>query len=153
MIDQDVAGSAPALPLTFKERRVVVTPYPDRLRLCGTLELGTAHAQLDLERLAPIQAVGREALPGVRPERVIDRWAGLRPCTPDGMPVIGRSRAVRNIVVATGHGMWGVILAPVTARMVLDELQGVGHHEPLLSPDRFLGRMARRAAVSSPHVA
>ena len=48
--------------------------------------------------------------------RVVETWAGLRPCTPDGLPVIGRAPGLPNVVLATGHAMKGLSLAPVTGR-------------------------------------
>ena len=45
-------------------------------------------------------------------------WCGLRPCSPDGLPYLGRTRAIPNLVVATGHAMMGLSLAPVTGEIV-----------------------------------
>ncbi len=47
-------------------------------------------------------------------------WHGLRPCSPDGLPYIGRANHLRNLLIATGHGMMGVSLAPATARLIAD---------------------------------
>jgi glycine oxidase len=52
------------------------------------------------------------------PLRVTDVWAGLRPSTPDGMPVIGAMPDVEGLIVATGHFRNGILLAPVTAEVV-----------------------------------
>ena len=57
-------------------------------------------------------------MPRFGARRTLDVWRGLRPCTPDGLPVIGRVRGIENAVLATGHGMWGLQLAPVTGRLV-----------------------------------
>ncbi|MGC0362879.1 D-amino-acid dehydrogenase [Rhodococcus sp. 27YEA15] len=144
VLDQAVDGESLSMPITFKERRVVATPYSDRLRLCGTLELGADDLQLNAKRLGAVQQAGIDALAAVKIDHEVERWAGFRPCTPDGMPIIGRSSKIRNVVTATGHGMWGVILAPVTARMVLDEVRGKADLDRSLSPNRFLGPLARR---------
>jgi glycine/D-amino acid oxidase-like deaminating enzyme len=63
-------------------------------------------------------------------------WHGLRPCTPDGLPVIGSRNGV---ILATGHGMLGVTLAPLTGRLVADVVAGRADHAALgaLSPERF----------------
>jgi len=45
-------------------------------------------------------------------------WSGLRPCSPDGLPYIGRSNSISNLVVATGHAMMGISLAPATGLLV-----------------------------------
>ena len=63
-------------------------------------------------------------------------WAGLRPCLPDGLPAIGR---LGNVVVATGHAMKGVSLAPVTGRLVAQLVAGEqpDHDLAPLDPNRF----------------
>ncbi len=69
-----------------------------------------------------------------------DAWAGLRPCTPDGLPVIGRAPGLDGLLVAAGHHRNGVLLSPVTGRLVADLVLG----KPLpasaaaFRPDRFL---------------
>jgi len=50
-----------------------------------------------------------------------DTWAGLRPCSPDGIPYIGKAK-ISNLVVATGHVMMGVSLGPATGKIVTDLL-------------------------------
>jgi D-amino-acid dehydrogenase len=65
-------------------------------------------------------------------------WTGLRPCSPDGLPYIGRWRSVQNLTIATGHAMMGVTLAPVTGSLVAAAIDD--DENPLLDvvrPDRF----------------
>ena len=57
-----------------------------------------------------------------RPE--LEVWAGLRPCTPDGLPVIGRPVGVEPLVLATGHARKGLSLAPITGRLVAELYAG-----------------------------
>jgi D-amino-acid dehydrogenase len=69
-----------------------------------------------------------------------DVWFGLRPCPPDGLPYIGRSKKFSNLVMATGHSMMGLSLGPTTGKLVG---QIVTHEEPSIDikafdPDRFL---------------
>jgi D-amino-acid dehydrogenase len=66
-------------------------------------------------------------------------WSGLRPCTPDGLPVVGIHTRAPRVVVATGHGMLGVTLAALTGKLVADLVAGVADHPALevLSPERF----------------
>ena len=66
-------------------------------------------------------------------------WCGLRPCTPDGMPVIGRAPGVDDLVLATGHAMKGVSLAPVTAQLVAELVAGEppGYDLAPFRPERF----------------
>ena len=53
-------------------------------------------------------------------------WRGLRPCTPDGLPFLGRSRDYPNLVVAAGHAMIGISLAPVTGHLASQIVTGEG---------------------------
>ncbi len=132
------ADGAPDLPVRLKERRMVITPFRDRLRVCGLMQFGAERAPLRRARVgAMLEMLGR-ALPGVRVDKVIDTWVGERPCTRDGMPVIGRSARVPGLTLAAGHGMWGLILSPVTAEIVTAQLlDGANPDTELLSPDRF----------------
>ena len=68
-------------------------------------------------------------------------WSGLRPCTPDGLPVIGAHPRAERVLFATGHGMLGVTLGPLTGRLVADLANGKADHPALeaLSPARFAG--------------
>jgi D-amino-acid dehydrogenase len=66
-------------------------------------------------------------------------WAGLRPCSPDGLPYIGRFNTFQNLIVATGHAMLGITMAPATGKLVTDLVTGrsITLDMQCLSPDRF----------------
>jgi D-amino-acid dehydrogenase len=78
-------------------------------------------------------------LSGLDGRRTLDIWRGLRPCSPDGLPIVGRPDGLENVVLATGHGMMGLTLAPVTAQLVGEIVTGVPptHDLAPLSPTRF----------------
>ncbi len=132
------AEALPRSPAMLSEARVAVTPFQDgRLRLAGTLELGAWDLRISRRRVEAIRAAAETYL------RVQARggevWCGLRPCTPDGLPLVGRVPRWRNLVVATGHGTLGVSLAPVTAELVVQAVRGRPEGDlELLRPDRFL---------------
>jgi D-amino-acid dehydrogenase len=129
----------PDLPVWLNETRVIVTPLEGRLRLAGTLELSGLDLGIDRRRVAAIVRAAERGLPHLRGRRVLEVWRGLRPCSPDGLPVIGRPAALDNVVVATGHGMMGLTLAPVTAQLVGELVSGQPASVELapLAPDRF----------------
>ncbi len=134
-------SGAPSLPVRVKEHRVVVTPLADRVRVAGALEFGTG-APRSHRRSEALRAVAARAVPALRDAEVVDRWTGLRPCTSDGLPVIGGTRRVDGLSVATGHGMWGLTLAPITAHVIAQGLLGAGPDggpgdSAWLGPDRF----------------
>jgi glycine/D-amino acid oxidase-like deaminating enzyme len=68
-----------------------------------------------------------------RPREVSLRWAGLRPYTPDGLPVIGPVPGLERLVVATGHGRMGITVAPPTGEAVADLLLE-GRTSPAIEP-------------------
>jgi D-amino-acid dehydrogenase len=80
-----------------------------------------------------------DALPGLACRPALEVWRGLRPCTPDGLPAIGRPAGLDNLVLATGHGMWGLQLAPVTGQLVAALIDGTppAHDLRPLDPNRF----------------
>lgn len=95
--------------------------------------------------MAALARAARRTLAVPRDLRATRVWRGLRPCAPDGLPVIGRADGIANLVVATGHAMLGVTLAPVTGEIVASLLSGdrpVHPAEPF-APSRFRrGRVA-----------
>lgn len=86
-----------------------------------------------------IREAVRTTFPDLAWDREIEVWRGERPCTSDGVPVIGRSALVPGLVVTSGHGMWGLVLAPVTAEWVRRGLVDgeASLSDPAFSPDRF----------------
>ena len=137
-----VPGPAIRLPVFLQEARVVATPVESGLRLAGTLELAGLDERVDSRRVSAIIEAGHRAL-GVDTGTVQATWAGLRPCLPDGLPAIGRSPEVPNTIIATGHSMLGLTLAPLTgiavARLIAEEDPGIDLS--LVRPGRF-GKLA-----------
>ena len=75
-------------------------------------------ASIHARRVAGIQRAAREYLCHTEDSKIGEIWAGLRPCTPDGLPIIARSQSFENLILATGHGMLGVSLGPITGKLV-----------------------------------
>ena len=138
-VDVESRPGDPELPVWLHESRVVMTPLDGRLRLAGTLELTGTDRGVDARRVDAIIAAARRAMPHFGSRRTLDVWRGLRPCTPDGLPVIGRAPDLDNAILATGHGMWGLQLAPITARLVAAVVGGeqAAHDLHPLRPERF----------------
>jgi D-amino-acid dehydrogenase len=109
---------APKIPLSFGEARVVVNPLGDSLRLAGTLELAGMDFSINSRRVDAMRKASSGYLSGLDQAKVIEIWRGLRPCTPDGLPIIGRSQGFENLVVAAGHAMLGMSLGPITGKVV-----------------------------------
>lgn len=108
----------PKIPLSFGEARVVVNPLGDSLRIAGTLELAGMDFSVSSRRVDAMRKASSGYIPGLDEAKVIEIWRGLRPCTPDGLPIISRSREVENLIVAAGHAMLGMSLGPITGKLV-----------------------------------
>lgn len=111
----------PAGPLYFPAQRVACTPLGDRLRVAGMMEFRAPDAPLDERRIDAIVAAARPLLRGADLDDRRDEWVGARPCTPDGLPLVGPTRSPR-VHVAGGHGMWGITLGPVTGQLLAEAL-------------------------------
>jgi D-amino-acid dehydrogenase len=146
-VDLEAADGDLRVPTWLQESWVIATPLPGRLRLAGTLELAGLDPSIDRARADAVRRGGVRSLPRLEGRRVLDVWAGLRPCTPDGLPVIGRPPGLDGLIVATGHAMKGTSLAPVTARLVAELVSGAtpSHDLAPFSPARFAPLFRRRA--------
>ena len=138
----------PQLPIFLEEARVTATPLAGRLRLTGALELSGLDLRIDPIRLEAIGRAARRVLrlsPQERPARI---WRGLRPCSPDGLPIVGQADGIANLYLATGHAMLGIALAPVTGEIVADLVTGASsrHDIERFAPARF--RRVRQAMTN-----
>ncbi|MCW3098644.1 MAG: dadA [Chthonomonadaceae bacterium] len=131
----------PELCSIFTEARVAVTPMGNTLRFGGTMEI----TGLD-ETINPARVQGIiKSIPNYFPEfnveefRDLPVWRGLRPCSPDGLPYIGRFGRYSNLSAATGHSMMGLSLGPVTGKLMGELLSEEKPSIVLdaLSPDRY----------------
>jgi len=123
----------PAGPVYLPDQRLACTPMPGgRLRVAGVMELRRPEAALDRARVAAMADDVRALLAGADTGRRADEWVGARPCTPDGLPVIGATRSPR-IFVAGGHGMWGITLGPATGQLLAQAI-ATGRTPPDLAP-------------------
>lgn len=126
-------------PIMLADAKVAMTPLNDHLRVAGTLELAGVNLDVNMRRVdALLRAVGRY-LPGLGPLERVETWRGLRPLTPDDLPVIGRPRSFPNLCLAVGHGMRGMSQGPITGELVAQLLSGEPPEIDLtpFSPDRF----------------
>ena len=114
----------PCHALLLGERRVAVSPMGDLLRFTGRLELSNIDTTVSAKHIAGIERAVREYIHVDEKLDIQETWAGLRPTTPDGMPIIGRSPRYRNLILATGHAMLGLSLGPGTGQVVAELVNG-----------------------------
>jgi D-amino-acid dehydrogenase len=123
------------------EARVAVTPMGQSLRFGGTMEIAGLNEDINPVRVQGIIKTVPRYFPkftacdfeGVQP------WRGLRPCSPDGLPYVGRTTRFKNLSVATGHAMMGLSLGPITGKLISEVLSGQtpSIDIQLLNPDRY----------------
>ena len=131
----------PTRGIILTEARVAVTPMGEALRFGGTMEIAGVEESINPARIRGIVKSACRYFPQFSPEdfRGVEPWCGLRPCSPDGLPYIGRFRRYENLSVATGHAMMGLSLGPITGKLMAQVLAGEPASMPLdmLSPDRY----------------
>ncbi len=110
----------PTICSILTEAKVAVTPMAHGLRFAGTMEIGGINETINNRRVEGIKNSISKYFPEFDKSSFSksEIWTGLRPCSPDGLPYIGRTKKYNNLIVATGHGMMGLSMGPVTGEMV-----------------------------------
>jgi D-amino-acid dehydrogenase len=114
------------VPAIMLEARATATPMGSDLRFAGTLEVAGTDLSVNMNRVKGIVQGINNYYPEIEvhlPEKE-KVWSGLRPCSPDGLPYIGRVRGFANLTLATGHGMMGISLGPATGKLVSEIVIG-----------------------------
>lgn len=113
----------PTIPTILCEGKVAVTPFQNQLRFGGTMEITHVDdRKINNRRVEGIVDTIQNFYPelGVQMPKLDEIWMGFRPCSPSGLPYIGRSTKTDNLIFATGHGMMGLSLGPATGMLVKD---------------------------------
>jgi D-amino-acid dehydrogenase len=123
-------ANCPTIPLIFPETRVAVTPMRSAYRLGSMMEFAGYDDSMKRERLDLLKRGAEPFLDEPFTDAVEEEWFGWRPMTCDSMPIIDRC-AAGNVVIAAGHNMLGVSMAPATGKLVAELLGG---REPHVDP-------------------
>ncbi len=99
------------------EKHVAVTPMGGLLRLSGTVEFSGINDRLVRRRLDMLSSAARHYLNGLGQSQIVSEWCGLRPCTADGLPVVGWAPRPAGVFIATGHARMGLTLGPISGRL------------------------------------
>lgn len=133
----------PTRGLILSEARVAVTPMNGSLRFGGTMEIAGMQELVNPVRVRGIVKSAPKYFPDFGDDdfRGVAPWCGLRPCSPDGLPYIGRFARYTNLSAATGHAMMGMSLGPISGRLIASTLSNEATTIPIemLSPDRYGG--------------
>ncbi len=124
----------PTYPIMLVEKKIAITPRENNLRIAGTLELVDQDFSITQRRVQAIVKGAREFLNVPQNLEIQELWQGLRPCTPDGLPLIGFHHQIQNLMLACGHQMLGLQSGIGTGVMVSDLIQG---RQPLVGAELF----------------
>jgi len=125
---------APKISVTDYKRKVVYARLGGELRVAGMADLSGTRAVIDSERVDQLVSEVKTAFPKATDFRKLGPWCGMRPATPRGVPVIGKT-PYSNLWLNVGHGALGFTLALATGRIVTDLAAG---RAPALSLDGFV---------------
>ena len=114
------------IPMLLAEAKIAITPMGNQLRFAGTLELSGLDTSINQRRVNAILRTVPQYLANIQPDQLGEQeiWSGMRPCSPDGLPYIGRFPRYQNLIAATGHAMIGISLAPVSGKLIAEIVQG-----------------------------
>ena len=131
--------NCPRHALLFAEHRLAATPFEDGFRLGSLMEFAGFDTTIPPRRIRQLVESAKHYLQDPVGDQVLETWSGWRPMTWDSLPLIGRVPGLGNAVLATGHHMLGVTLAPATGRLVAEIIgEGSTHIDPApFSPARF----------------
>ncbi len=128
-------------PALLIEARVAVTPMNGQVRFGGTMELAAVNDKINMNRVEGIV----NSIPKYYPELNVEMpqpdkiWYGFRPCSPDGLPYLGYSQKLKNLIIAGGHGMMGISLGPATGKLVaeLADRTNLSTDISIYNPERY----------------
>jgi D-amino-acid dehydrogenase len=121
-------AAAPKVPLHFRESKVVATPFHSGYRLGSMMEFVGYNTSTPESRLALLRKAEAAYMTEPADEPTLEKWFGFRPMTSDGVPRIGRVPVAENVVLAAGHNMLGLSMAPATGRLVTELITGKTPH-------------------------
>ena len=119
-------------PVYLPFQRIACTPYQGRFRIAGTMEFRRPDEPLQARRIQAIINQARTLFRDIDLDDRQDEWVGSRPVTPDGLPLVGATRAP-GVYVAGGHGMWGIVLGPASGKLLAEQIV-TGRIDPAIAP-------------------
>lgn len=129
----------PAHPMLIPEKHIGITPFDDAYRIASMMEFVGFDDSIPRSRIEQLKDSARPYLRTPQGPVEEDTWYGWRPMTWDSLPIIGRAPDLSNALLATGHNMLGLSLAPITGKAIADLVAERPSDLPLdaLSPNRF----------------
>ena len=145
MVCVDGSSVPPLGRVIYGPEQYLVPRRDGRVLLGATVEKTGFDASVTAGGVSDVIREGLRMAPGLAEAPVVETWAGLRPMSKDGKPILGPA-GLERLVLATGHFRNGILLAPITGRLIADHLEH-GAVPPAMAPflpDRFEGKAARK---------
>jgi D-amino-acid dehydrogenase len=143
------AGAAPVSTILDETYKIAVTRFDDRIRVGGMAEIAGFDKRLNPRRRETLEMVVNDLFPGAGDTASASFWTGLRPMTPDGTPIVGRT-GLRNLFVNTGHGTLGWTMSCGSAQLLSDIISA--RRPAILSDDLSVSRYSTDRAPRQPQL-
>jgi D-amino-acid dehydrogenase len=143
------AGAAPVSTILDETYKIAVTRFDDRIRVGGMAEIAGFDQRLNPRRRETLEMVVNDLFPGAGDTASASFWTGLRPMTPDGTPIVGRT-GLRNLFVNTGHGTLGWTMSCGSAQLLSDIISA--RRPAILSDDLSVSRYSADRAPRQPQL-
>ena len=127
-ITMERPGICPEIHCHLQERGVVATPWKSGFRLGGTVEFSGFNKVIYEQRVNNLKIAAWEYLQEPIQPSGYEEWVGIRPMTYDDLPIIDRTPGQQHIILATGHGMMGISMAPGTGKLVAEMITESNTH-------------------------
>ncbi len=147
IVNGDAAPVSTILDETYK---IAVTRFDDRIRVGGMAEIAGFDLRLNPRRRETLEMVVNDLFPGAGNTAEASFWTGLRPMTPDGTPVVGRT-GLRNLFLNTGHGTLGWTMSCGSAQLLADLISS--RRPAILADDLGVSRYQPEASQRRPQLA
>jgi len=144
------AGAAPVSTILDETYKIAVTRFDNRIRVGGMAEIAGFDHRLNPRRRETLEMVVNDLFPGAGDTASASFWTGLRPMTPDGTPIVGRT-GLRNLYLNTGHGTLGWTMSCGSAQLLSDIISA--RRPAILADDLSVARYSADRAPRQPQLA
>jgi D-amino-acid dehydrogenase len=144
------ADAAPVSTILDETYKIAVTRFDDRIRVGGMAEIAGFDTRLNPRRRETLEMVVNDLFPGAGNTADASFWTGLRPMTPDGTPIVGRT-GLRNLFINTGHGTLGWTMSCGSAQLLSDIISA--RRPAIRADDLSVSRYSKERSAHQPQLA
>jgi D-amino-acid dehydrogenase len=143
------ADAAPVSTILDETYKIAVTRFDDRIRVGGMAEIAGFDHTLNPRRRETLEMVVNDLFPGAGNTAAATFWTGLRPMTPDGTPIVGRT-GLRNLYINTGHGTLGWTMSCGSAQLLSDLISS--RRPAIRADDLSVSRYSKEPGARQPEL-